>query len=141
MIEITKKIQISEKELEFEFVRASGPGGQNVNKVATCAKLYFDILNSESLLDEIKARLLNKPDGRITKNGVLIIEAKRFRTQEANKNDAIDRLIKFIISATKIPKKRKKTKPTKASQERRIQSKVHKGKIKKLRKSVAKDFE
>jgi ribosome-associated protein len=132
MLEIAPSFQIDERELQFDFVRASGPGGQNVNKVATAAQLRFDVNNS-SLPAEIKTRLIHLAGKRITSEGVLLIEAKRFRTQEQNREDAIQRFIELVQRAFTKPKSRKKTKPTKASKEARLKEKKRKGEIKRLR--------
>jgi len=133
MIEITPTLKIDEHELQFDFVRASGPGGQNVNKVATAVQLRFDIANSPSLASEIKGRLIQLSGNRVNTDGVLLIEAKRFRTQEQNREDAIRRFVDLVRKALTEPKSRKKTKPTKASQEKRLTAKKRRGAIKKGR--------
>jgi len=133
MFEITPSIHINENELGFTFIRADGPGGQNVNKVATAAQLRFDVANSPSLPDEVKARLIKLAGKRVTHGGVLIIEARRYRAQEQNKEDALERFRKLVRISLEKPKPRKKTRPTKASQEERIRQKKHKGKIKRTR--------
>jgi ribosome-associated protein len=132
MIEISPSLQIDERELQIDFVRASGPGGQNVNKVATAVQLRFDV-NASSLPDEVKARLIQLAGNRITADGVLLIEAKRFRTQEQNREDAIQRFVALVRKGLVRPKTRKKTKPTKAAKEERLKEKKRKGEIKKLR--------
>lgn len=134
MIEITPSLQIDERELQIDFVRASGPGGQNVNKVATAAQLRFDV-HASSLPEDVKARLITLAGKRISGEGVLLIEAKRFRTQEQNREDAIQRFVELIRKALIKPKSRKKTKPTQASKEVRIKEKKRRGEIKKLRQS------
>jgi ribosome-associated protein len=134
MIEITSSIQIDENELQFEFVRASGPGGQNVNKVATAVQLRFDI-RASSLPDEVKARLISIAGKQVTGEGVLTIEAKRFRTQDGNREDAIQRFIDLVRRAAAKPKTRTKTKPTDVSREKRLEAKRQKGEIKKIRQS------
>ena len=136
MIHITKAVKIDEKEIHLEFVRSSGPGGQNVNKVATAVHLRFDVNNSPSLPDEVRARLIRLAGKKITAEGILIIEAKRFRTQEKNRQDAIDRLIKLVGKATEKPKARRKTKPSLASKKRRLDAKRHRSEIKSRRRSV-----
>lgn len=132
MIEITPSLQIDERELQIDFIRASGPGGQNVNKVATAAQLRFDV-NASSLPEEAKARLIQIAGSRITSESVLLIEAKRFRTQEQNREDAIHRFIELIRKSLVKPKARKKTKPTQSSKEERLKEKKRRGEIKKLR--------
>jgi ribosome-associated protein len=134
MLEITPFIKIDERELQIDFVRASGPGGQNVNKVATAAQVRFDI-SASSLPEEVKARLSQLAGKRISNEGILLIEAKRFRTQEQNREDAINRFVELVRKATVRPKQRRKTKPTKASKEKRLQEKKERGAIKKIRQS------
>ncbi len=136
MIHITQAIVIDEREIHLEFVRASGPGGQNVNKVATSVQLRFDVENSPSLPKEIRLRMIRLAGKKITSDGVLLIEAKRFRTQEKNRQDAIDRLIKLISKASEKPKSRRKTKPTLASKKRRLDTKRHRSQIKSRRRSI-----
>lgn len=123
MLEINDTLCIPENELMESFVRSSGPGGQNVNKVATAVELRFDIARSPSLPDFIREGLLNRADRRITQEGVLIIQANRFRDQHRNREDARNRLIKIIQSIFIVPKKRVPTKPTRASKERRLEEK------------------
>lgn len=139
MIEINSKISLDDDELNFSFIRASGPGGQNVNKVSTAVQLKFDVNNSPGLTEIIKTALIKNAGRRITKDGILIIEAKRFRTQEKNKQDAIDRLIKLISKSSEFPKFRRKTKRTKASVEKRIETKKKKSSLKKQREKILKD--
>ncbi len=134
MIQISPSIHIHESELHFDYIRASGPGGQNVNKVATAVQLRFDT-HASSLPEEIKLRLTRLAGKRMTDDGVLLIEAKQFRTQEKNREDAIQRFVELIRKATVKPKLRKKTKPTKASKEKRLQSKKQRGEVKKSRQS------
>ncbi|MBK8945285.1 MAG: aminoacyl-tRNA hydrolase [Ignavibacteriae bacterium] len=136
MIDVTTDIKISEEELQFAFIRSSGPGGQNVNKVSTAVQLKFDIKSSENLPEEVKLRLIKGGGKKISSKGILLIEAKRFRTQEKNKIDAIERLIAIIKKAAIKEKSRNKTKPTKLSKEKRIESKKHKSQIKYSRKKV-----
>jgi ribosome-associated protein len=134
MIEITPSVKIDERELQIDFTRASGPGGQNVNKVATAAQLRFDV-GSSSLPAEVKTRLNQLAGKRVTDEGVLLIEAKRFRTQEQNREDAIERFIELVRKALVKPRTRKKTKPTQASKEERLKKKKRRGEIKKMRQS------
>lgn len=132
MIEITPSVQIDERELQIDFVRASGPGGQNVNKVATAVQLRFD-LNASSLPEEVKGRLTRLAGNRITSDGILLIEAKRFRTQEQNREDALQRFKELVRRAQTPPKPRKRTKPTAASKAKRLKEKKARGDIKRLR--------
>lgn len=132
MIQVTPSIHIDENELLFEHIRASGPGGQNVNKVATAVQLRFDI-NDSSLPAEIKQRMKKLAGKKMTSEGILILEAKRYRTQEQNREDAIRRFVTLVRKAAVKPKKRVKTIPTRASRERRLKSKKHRGAIKKAR--------
>ena len=135
MIRITSAISIHDDELSESFVRSSGPGGQNVNKVSTAVELRFDVRGSPSLPEPVKTRLIHLAGHRMTKDGVLIIQAERFRTQEANRKDARERLVEMIAAATVVPKKRIKTKPTKASKERRVEGKKKRSTVKKMRQS------
>lgn len=141
MIEITSTLSIDESEIQLDFIRSSGPGGQNVNKVATGVQLRFNMDGSTTLPDEVKQRLRSIARNRITEEGVLIIEAKRFRTQEQNREDAVARLVALLFQATEKPKPRKKTRPSAASQAERIEEKKHRGAIKRARRSAVQDFE
>jgi ribosome-associated protein len=132
MIQITPSLQINDSELQFDYVRASGPGGQNVNKVATAVQLRFDI-NSSSLPKSIQQRLLKISGKKATNQGILILEAKRFRTQEQNREDAIRRFVELVRKSMIKPKKRINTIPTKLSRERRIRAKKERAEIKKNR--------
>lgn len=133
MIKITNTLAIHEDELHEDFIRSSGPGGQNVNKVSTAVQLRFDVAHSKSLPEEVRARLLKLSGNRITTDGVLIIEAQRFRSQVRNRQDAQDRLVALIRAATEKPKPRKKTRPSLASKQRRLDSKRHRSQSKRLR--------
>lgn len=132
MIEITPSLQIDERELQIDFVRASGPGGQNVNKVATAAQLRFDV-NASSLPEDVQQRLIHLAGNRITTDGVLVIEARRFRAQEQNREDAIQRFAELVRKALVSPKTRKKTKPTQISKEERLKEKKRRGDVKRQR--------
>ena len=134
MIAVTPSLQIDEREVQIDFIRASGPGGQNVNKVATAVQLRFEV-HAASLPEEVKARLIRLAGKRMTSEGVLLIEAKRFRTQEQNREDAIQRFIELVRKSLVEPKARRKTKPTAPSREERLKEKKRKGEIKKLRQS------
>ena len=123
MLEVAKTIEIPEDELIERFVRAAGPGGQNVNKVASAVELRFDVAGSRALPDAVRARLLARRDRRLTADGVLVIQANRFRDQGKNRADARERLVEIIRAAQHVPKKRVATKPTRASKERRIAGK------------------
>ncbi len=135
MIRVTAHISIDEREIEESFVRASGPGGQNVNKLATAVQLRFDVRGSPSLSAETRARLERLAGTRLTRDGVLVIIAQRHRTQGRNRADARERLIDLIRRAAAVPVKRRATRPTKASRERRIEGKKRRAGIKHLRSS------
>jgi len=137
MIHITRNIVLDESEVREEFVRASGPGGQNVNKVATAVQLRFDAANSPALTDEIRARLARLAGRRMTDDGVVIITAQRFRTQNRNRQDAMHRLVELIREAAEPPRRRRKTKPPPASKERRLEDKRRRSQTKQLRRSVS----
>lgn len=122
-ISITPEISIDADEIREEFVRAAGPGGQNVNKVATAVQVRFDVRHSPNLPEEVRARLVRLAGRRINVDGVLIIEAKQFRTQDQNRADAQTRLFDLIRQATIVPKARRKTRPSRAAKERRLESK------------------
>ena len=133
MLEISPNIAIADDELIERFVRSSGPGGQNVNKVATAVELRFDAANSPSLPDDVRARLLARRDRRITSDGVIVINAQRFRTQDRNREDARERLAILVQAALKAPVKRVPTKPTRASKERRLTGKRERSQVKSTR--------
>jgi len=135
MIRVTGTITIGEEEIRQQFIRASGPGGQNVNKVATAVQLRFDVAHSPSLPEDVRGRLTRLAGKRMTQEGCLIIDARRFRTQEQNRQDAVARLVSLIRQAAERPKIRKKTQPTLASKERRLESKRRRAKVKHLRRA------
>jgi ribosome-associated protein len=130
MIRVTAHIDIDEREIEEQFVRASGPGGQNVNKLSTAVQLRFDVRHSPSLSSDVRARLERLAGSRLTRDGVLVIMAQRHRTQARNRQDALDRLLDLIRRAAVAPIKRRPTKPTRASRERRIEGKKRRAGIK-----------
>jgi len=132
MIDVTEHIVIDEKELSFSFIRSSGPGGQNVNKVSTAVQLKFDVIHS-SLPETVKERLQQQSGNRINRDGILMIHCNRFRSQEQNRRDAVNRLRALIRKATIKPQRRIKTKPSKSAIEERLQLKHHRGGVKKLR--------
>lgn len=133
MLEITSSFHLDERELQFDYVRASGPGGQNVNKVATAVQLRFDVVNSPSLASDVKGRLIRLAGKRVNADGVLVIESRRFRTQDANREDAIKKFTDLLRRSLLPPKPRRKTKPTAASREKRLQEKKRKGEVKQTR--------
>ena len=137
MIQVTPTIAINENELVEEFIRASGPGGQNVNKVSSAVQLRFDVANSRSLPEEVRRRLITLASNRITEDGILIIDARQFRTQGRNREDAIDRLVELIRKAAQRPKARRKTKPTLGSKVRRLKAKRLRTKTKQSRHAMA----
>ena len=130
MIRISHNIVIPDDELQEEFFQSSGPGGQNVNKVSTAVRLRFNVIESKSLTEELRARFLAKYTSRLSSSGELAIEAKRYRTQLKNREDAAERLINLFLEVLTPPKKRRPTRPTKASIARRIETKKKRGNIK-----------
>jgi ribosome-associated protein len=136
MIQVTPAISIDESEIQEHFIRASGPGGQNVNKVATAVQLRFNVAGSLSLPHDVRERLVRLAGRRVTEGGILIIEARRFRTQEQNRQDAVNRLIRLIQTAAEKPKPRRKTRPTVASKKRRLDTKHRRSETKSRRRPV-----
>ena len=135
-LEISPNLSLEDNEISLDFVRSSGPGGQNVNKVSTAVQLRFDLRNSPSLPEDVKQRLIKLAGSRMTDDGLLLIDAHRFRTQEQNREDALQRLAGLVRSALYVPKKRRATRPTLASKTRRIETKKQRGETKKLRRSI-----
>ena len=135
MIEVTDRIQLSEEDLAFEYVRASGPGGQNVNKVSTAVRLRFDVRNSPSLPFDVRERLVRLAGKRMSNEGVLMIHAQKFRTQEANRREAVERLVELIRKASERPEIRRPTRPTAGSRVRRLDAKRRRGATKAGRRS------
>jgi len=133
MIRVNAEIELDEREIHEAFVRASGPGGQNVNKVSTAVQLRFDVARSPSLPEPVRTRLMSLAGHRLTHDGVLIIEAERYRSQRRNRDDALERLIDLICEACEVDKPRHPTRPTLASKKRRLDSKQRRGEIKRLR--------
>jgi ribosome-associated protein len=133
MIEVTPTIALDEREIELDFVRSSGPGGQKVNKTSTAVQLRFDVRNAASLPEEVRGRLLRLARNRITTEGVLVLDARRHRTQEQNREDALERLVALVRRAAEKPKRRRKTVPTAASRRRRLEAKRRRSEIKRGR--------
>jgi ribosome-associated protein len=133
MVAINPQTKISERELEINYIQASGPGGQNVNKVATAVQLRFDVRQTKALPEEVKSRLMKLAGKRMSQDGILVLEATRFRTQERNREDALERFRVLVEKAIEPPKTRKKTKPSEASQEERLKEKKHRSDTKRMR--------
>ena len=133
LIPITGRLHISSDDLHEDFVRASGPGGQNVNKVSTAVQLRFNLTGNDTLPEDVKSKAAKLAGSRLTLSGEIVIQADRFRTRERNRVDALERLIQLLVKATEKPKPRKATRPTLASKRRRLDTKKKRGDIKKLR--------
>jgi ribosome-associated protein len=136
MIRVTDTITLDEREISEEFVRSSGPGGQNVNKVSTAVQLRFSVAGSPSLTEEVRVRLIKLAGKRVTSEGILVIDAQRFRTQLRNRQDAIQRLVDLIKKAAERPRLRRRTKPPTGIKERRLEAKRMRSQIKKQRRNV-----
>lgn len=139
MIHVTNTISLDEKEIEEQFIRASGPGGQNVNKLSTAVQLRFDVARSPSLPDQVRERLMRIAGRRLTADGVLVIDARRHRTRERNRRDALERLVELIRKAAHAPKPRRPTRPSAASRRRRLEAKQRRGALKRSRRKVESD--
>jgi ribosome-associated protein len=133
MIDITPSIKLDEQEIEYFFIHASGPGGQNVNKVSSAVQLRFNLLESSSIPDEVKLRLTRLAGKRLTAGGTLVIEARQYRSQEQNRQAALARLVRLIQQAAEPPRPRHRTKPTRASIQKRLEAKRRRSEIKRLR--------
>jgi ribosome-associated protein len=139
MIRINESISLEEKELDWSFVRSSGPGGQNVNKVATAVQLRFDAAHSASLPEAVRGKLLEIAGSKATSEGVILIDARRHRSQELNRKEALNRLIELVRRAARKPKARRPTKPSRSSKKRRVERKRRRGSVKRLRGRVESD--
>lgn len=140
MIQVTPTLAIPESELQFDFIRSSGPGGQNVNKVATGVQLRFNVKSADTLPEEVKQRLFRLAGKRINADGEVIIEARRYRSQEKNRSDAVQRLVTLLQTAAEKPKARKKTRPSAAAREKRLAEKKRRGELKRERRSQPGDW-
>jgi ribosome-associated protein len=135
MIEVSARLAIDERDLDWSFVQASGPGGQNVNKVATAVSLRFDLAGAAGIPPEVKSRAARMAGRRLTREGIIVITAQRFRTQERNRADALERLVELLRAAEPAPRPRVATRPTRASKVRRVEAKARRGTLKKGRRS------
>lgn len=136
MLQITETIQLDESEIHFKFIRSPGPGGQHVNKAATAVQLRFDVVHSASLPDSVRRRLITLARNRINAQGILVISASRFRSQDLNRKDALERLTDLVARSTLEIKPRRKTKPTGASVKKRVEAKQKRSKLKRTRQTV-----
>jgi len=141
MIAITPSLALDESEIQFEFVRAAGPGGQNVNKVSTAVQLRFDVHGSPSLPAEVKARLVKLAGRRVSEDGILVITARRYRSQEQNRADAVQRLVKMIQKAATRPRVRKATRVSQSAKAGRVDEKKRRGQVKHRRRRPSEDWE
>ncbi len=141
MIQVVGNIRIDDKDIQKRFIRASGPGGQHVNKASTAVQIRYDVRQASTLPEDVKKRAIVLAGKQATVNGVIVIEAKRFRSQEQNLQDAVNRLVRIIRSASEKPKTRRKTRPTKASTTRRLDSKQKRSRLKKIRRRVGRGEE
>lgn len=139
MLQVTPVITIREDELTFDFIRAPGPGGQNVNKVNSAVQLRFDVKHSPSLPEAVRRRLMRMAGKRVTSEGVLVIRASRFRSQVHNRRDAAERLLELVRSAAEPPRHRIRTRPSRAARQRRLDAKRYRGRLKQHRKAVTRD--
>jgi ribosome-associated protein len=139
LIPINGYLFLDESEIEESFIRASGPGGQNVNKVSSAVQIRFDLSASRSLPEDVRERLARLAGRRLTRDGVIIITAQRYRTQERNRQDALDRLVALIRRASELPTPRRPTKPTRAAKERRLEAKARRAAVKELRRAGPSD--
>ena len=141
MIEVTPSVSIEESEIQFDFIRSTGPGGQNVNKVATAVQLRWDVRATTALPPDVKERLARLAGSRITGEGVLIIEARRYRTQEQNRFDAVQRLVALVQKALEAPKPRRKTRPSVTTSAARVGAKRQRGELKRIRRYNPEEWE
>lgn len=136
MIRVTNNIQLGEDEIEEQFIRSSGPGGQNVNKLSTAVQLRFDVARSPSLPEPVRERLKRLAGRRLTGDGVLVIDARRYRTRERNRRDALERLVALVRQAAVAPRPRKATRPSAAAKRRRLEAKQRRGVLKRNRRRI-----